>query len=201
VPSRFIVLSLGLALALVAIVSGALNSLAQPQEPETLTCIRDGSFQTTSGTPGPTDVRPPRPQDAQVIPASDDPLSSDGTFGRELYLAVITLPPGECVPFEVTGNQRDGAVIWLVQQGVVHYAWRPVESSLPGATPEVEVGDNIKKDGAIAPLAPRRLYPGDWVTQNRQIEVTYTNIGGESAVLVKAVFAKPEFGGCRGGCK
>jgi hypothetical protein len=53
----------------------------------------------------------------------------------------------------------------------------------------------------MGPLTPRKLYPGDWVSQNRKVAVTLTNVSGESAVILKAVFAKPEGGGCRGGCK
>jgi hypothetical protein len=192
-----IMISLWVVLALLRMVWAVPNSGAADDSQNMVPCLSDDSTPTAPG-PLPIDVRPPGREEAQVIPASDDPNSTDGTFGRELYLAVFTIPPGECVPFEVTGNQRDGAVIWLVQQGVVEFTWEP----FPDTSPVVEVGDNVRTEQLPLPNGqPRLLYPGNWVSQDRQIKVSYTNVGGESAIVLKAVFAKPALGGCHGGCK
>lgn len=205
-PRRVVALSMFFALVLTAVAGIILSSKAQNDEPNTTTCIHDASIQengtieTVVGTPvatdlraaGSLDLRPGDPKHALVMPPNED---------RELYLAVISLPPGECVPFEATGNRRDGAVIWMVQQGVIAYAWRPVGTLTPDATPIIQVGSNIPPVGSIPELTQRRLYPGDWVTQDRQVEVTYTNIGGEDAIILKAVYAKLVLGGCHGGCK
>ena len=155
-PRGAVVILLSIMLSLTTFAGSVLNSMAQSDAGDMLTCIGDDPKATTSLTSAP-DIRPPGREEAQVFPASDNPDSEDGTYGRELYLAVITIPPGECVPFEVVGNHRDGAVIWLVQQGVVSFGWEPI----PNTTPVVEVGDNIRTESAPLPaLTPRLLYPG-----------------------------------------
>src|SRR5688500_4276400 len=62
------------------------------------------------------DVRPPGPRESQIVPAA---AATPGADAHELYLVEIRLQPGECMPYEARGNQKDGAVIWMVQQGIV----------------------------------------------------------------------------------
>ena len=213
---RVLVLSLTVTLVVIASFGAISNSMALSDDVGPLTCIREDPIASVNGTPTPTDVfetgmgipfpidvQPTHELDAQVIPKFDGPgAPKDGTFfGRELYLVVITVPPGECVPLEVTGNHREGAVIWIVQQGSVHFAWQPIASPVSDATPEIELGNNDGPIGMIDPRDPTVLKPGDWISQDRQVEVTYTNVGDEDAIILKAVFAVREGGGCRGGCK
>jgi hypothetical protein len=139
------------------------------------------------------DVRPPGATEAQVPPAVDD--------SRELYLVVITLQPGECMPYDAVGNQKDGAVIWIIQQGVVVYTWKRADDTPADATPVVEVGDNVSTLGRLLDDHQRWLYPGDWVSQDQKVEVTYTNMGSDTAIILKAVWAVPGGGGCGGGCR
>ncbi len=156
------------------------------------------------------DVRPPDPQDSFVIPAQIVPTPG-GTpqtdeAGRELYMVVINLPPGQCMPYEAPGNHKNGAVVWIVQQGKVLYAWEPFPGADPTATPQIVRGDSEGNqddlnDSDDGPGSPQILYPGDWVTQDRQVQVTYRNVGGDTAIVLKAVFAKPSGGGCPGDCR
>jgi hypothetical protein len=144
------------------------------------------------------DVRPPGSEESQIVPAV---AATPGSDERELYLVAITLQPGECMPYEAKGNQKDGAVIWIVEQGIVAYTWRMASDSPPDAMPIVEVGDNRTTRGRLAENSPRRLYPGEWVAQDQRIEVSYTNMGGDTAIIWKAVWAVPDSGGCNGGCR
>jgi len=144
------------------------------------------------------DVRPPGPRESQIVPAA---AATPGADAHELYLVEIRLQPGECMPYEARGNQKDGAVIWMVQQGIVAYTWRMASDSPPNATPIVRVGDTVSSPGRLAENSPRRLYPGDWVAQDQHIEVSYTNLGSDPAIIWKAVWAVPGGGGCNGGCR
>ena len=144
------------------------------------------------------DVRPPGPLSSQIIPAV---AATPGSDTRELYLVVVTLQPGECMPFEAKGNQKDGAVIWIVEQGIVAYTWRMASDPPPNATPIIRFGDTAGTSVKLAANSPRRLYPGNWVAQDQRIEVSYTNMGGDTAIIWKAVWAVPDGGGCNGGCR
>lgn len=159
------------------------------------------------------DVRPPDRADAAVTPVITDDVGGTPTLRvtqEELYLVVITLPPGElgCMPFSALSNQKNGAIIWMVQQGKVLFAWRSDMGAAAGSTPIVARGNlvashNVTPIGTpIAENQPVILYPGDWVIQDRLVDVTYRNVGGESAIILKAVYAEPvrPGGGCGGDC-
>jgi hypothetical protein len=144
------------------------------------------------------DVRPPGLDDAAVVPAAEfaagEPLPA-----RELYLVVITLPPGKCVPYESKGNQKDGAMVLIVQQGTIEYR---ADAYYDGPTPLVVWGDTHGTEGDVTLGTIKRLYPGDWVTHDQQVWFTYRNVGADPAVILKAVWAVQQPGsGCGGGCR
>lgn len=155
------------------------------------------------------DVRPPDRFDAAATPvvvgtsAAGTPIPV--TMDRELYVVVIILPPRGCIPSDAPGNQKDGAVVWLVQQGKVEYIWDQAAQVPSGWTPSVTRGDlagnRIDLDGEAG--VAQTLFPGDWVTQDRKVAASIRNIGGDSAMIVKAVYAKSlgSGGGCGGDCK
>jgi hypothetical protein len=158
------------------------------------------------------DFRPPDPHASRVFPALLDVTPVEGSptphEDRELYLLVISLPPGACVPYAAPGNQKTGAVVWIVQQGKVEFAWRLVNGANPGGMPIIKrgnsatVGDATPITGITAdPGTAQILYPGDWVTQDRQVAVAYRNSGGDTAIILKAVYALPSAGGCPGDCR
>lgn len=151
------------------------------------------------------DVRPPDPLLARVFPvfvsATPGAAPTVEESDRELYLVMVTLPPGACMPYDAPGNQKDGAVIWIVQHGKVQYAWRMASDAPAGVTPVVEIGNSTRNFGKVREGDVKTLYPGDWITQDQRVEVTYRNIGGDSAVILKAVYAMPEGGGCPGDCR
>ncbi|MGH2614821.1 MAG: hypothetical protein ACRDJC_06250 [Thermomicrobiales bacterium] len=146
-----------------------------------------------------SDVRPPGLPEAAVIPAAER-LESEPDPERELYLVVITIPPGECMPSVAKGNQKDGAIVMVVQQGIVEYAWEP---AFEGTSPIVKRGDTDSTvEDSVPPGTPQLLYPGDWITQDQEITFAYRSIGGDPAVILKAVWAVPEEEvGCAGGCR
>jgi hypothetical protein len=162
------------------------------------------------------DIRPPNSQVEFVFPSpvvqtpGGTPVGEDEAH-RELYLVVLNLPPDNCAPFTADGNHKNGAVIWMVEQGKVEYAWEMVADAPPDSTPIIERGDSQGNEvnlngnnpnGEIhGPGEPQILYPGDWVTQDRQVAVNLRNVGGDTAVILKAVFAVPEGGGCPGDCR
>ena len=49
--------------------------------------------------------------------------------------------------------------------------------------------------------SPQPLYPGDWITQDQKVLFSYFNAGSDTAIILKAVWAAPDGGGCGGGCK
>lgn len=222
IPLLFVI-----ALTLSVFAWGAPRSIAQTGTPGTPAgiavndCINPASVGTPtpeSGTgmgspnplPTPTpwweqDVRPPLPNVGRVFPALPSATPFDGSptphYANELYLVVVTLRPGACTPYEAPGNQKNGGVMWMVQQGKVTYAWRRAAGTPAGATPVVEIGNVRRNLGMVQEGEAITLYPGDWITQNQKVEVTWRNVGGDSAVILKAVFAEHTDGGCPGDCR
>lgn len=167
-------------------------------------------MEADTGTPTPganwkeTDVRPPGPDEAIITPAMEK--ATPDAIWRPLYLVEIRLPPGECMPAASEGNQKNGAIVMIVQQGIIEYRWEP---AFLETSPEVLQGDLENKDEDPVPQGlVQTLYPGDWIAQDQDINFAYrnargeTNTGGETAIIVKAVWAVPnsESGG-RGGSK
>ena len=139
------------------------------------------------------DVQPYGASDAFVRPL-------DSEF-QDLYLVVWTIRPGTCVPYTAEGNQKDGAIVLVVQDGVVEYTAEPY---FAGSVAEVTWGHVAGDSNTLSFGVTQTLYPGDWITQNDQVWFTLRAIGGESAVILKAVWAKPPgtgIEGCGGGCK
>jgi hypothetical protein len=155
------------------------------------------------------DVRPANRFDAAVTPVSV--VATPGATptieadDREMYLVVVTLDPDGCIGYNAPANRKDGAVVWMVQQGKVKYAWQEIVSgSMPGITRGDLAGN--RDDISDEPGKAHTLYPGDWVTQDRMVAVSIRNVGSDSAILLKAVYAKSvEFmaggGGCGGNCR
>lgn len=152
------------------------------------------------------DVQPPGQYDASVRPATT--VASTGY--RVLYLVVITLPPDQCMPYSALGNQKDGAIVLMVQQGSIEYQWEPLASGLQESSfPPVVRGDATGlasappggEAGEVLAGTPQTLNTGDWITQNQDVKFSYRNVGSDSAVILKAVWAVDRAGGCGGGCK
>jgi hypothetical protein len=144
------------------------------------------------------DVRPEGVTDAVVIPAAEQAMDEPAPV-RQLSLIVITLPPGHCMPYSALGNQKDGAVILLVQQGHLEFRWQPDPAA--GGMPTVMRGNSGGTLGAVPVDDTQDYYPGDWITLDQQVRFSYRNVGGDSAIVLKAVWAPPIMGGCGGGCK
>lgn len=195
-----VVLGLALALAAVALFTAQPTRESHAQPAEGL-----ASPVAECRVPGESiDVRPFHRAAAVVVPAAPAGATPTAEDGRELYVAVITIPPGGCAPFDWPGNYRDGAVVLLVQQGIVQYVWNPVSED---SAPVVMRGDSAVTDSAQVTPVPagewQVLLPGDWITQDRQVEIEFHNIGGDSAVIVRAAYAfpPPMGAGCGGDCK
>ncbi len=174
--------------------SVALSSAATPEATPAPTPPAELCTETDPGVWMPAiDVRPPRAAAALTRPL-------DVTGDQDLYLVVWTLRPGTCIPYSAEGNQKDGAVILVVQQGIIEYTAQPFGE---GSTAEVRWGHADSEDGTVLDFGTTlTLYPGDWVTQNDQVWFTFQSVGGESAVVLKAVWAKlPPDIGCGGGCR
>jgi hypothetical protein len=133
-------------------------------------------------------------------PASpDDPFPPTLTDQdpQSLYIGVLTLPPDACIDF----RERTGAVILFVQEGSIAYTAREAD------TPEVVITqgdsdgqsiDNIDVElGTVVALRA-----GDWLTQDRPVEFSFRNTGGEDAVISMAIFAAVAAVDerCQGGC-
>jgi hypothetical protein len=161
------------------------------------------------------DVRPTGYLDAAAIlatPVAATPEASPAPATPEpdmVYLVVITLPPGHCMPYSAVGNDKEGAIVMIVQQGIVEYQWEPTEEGILGSAP-VRHGDESghapppykgAADGEVLERVPILLYPGDWIRQNQRVQFSYRNVGGDSAVILKAVWTVYDPGGCGGGCK
>ena len=142
------------------------------------------------------DVRPTGPLDADVVPAAELTTGEPAPV-RHLYLVEIRLPPGGCMPYVSQGNQKDGAIVMIVQQGFILYQWEPIS----GTTPNVKHGDSSGGAATVTAGAPQPLYPGDWITQDQKVLFSYLNAGSDTAIILKAVWAAPDGGGCGGGCK
>jgi hypothetical protein len=151
------------------------------------------------------DVQPPGQYTSSVLPVTT--ALTPGV--RLLYLVVITLPPDQCMPYSALGNQKDGAIVMLVQQGTITFQWEPLETGIEGENPAVERGDATglapAPPGGQAGEVPERtlqtLVPGDWITQNQEVRFSYRNAGSDNAVILKAVWAEDIPGGCGGGCR
>jgi hypothetical protein len=190
---RFIVVAVAFAMVVGVIGSGSTRSLAleasptPPPTPPTEVC--DGT--ETDHWEDEIDVQPFGASDALVRPLD----SAD----QDLYLVVWTIRPGTCIPYTAAGNQKDGAIVLIVQDGVVEYTAEPY---VAGSVAEVQWGHTTGDSDILDFGVTQTLYSGDWVTQNDQVWFTLRAIGGESAVVLKAVWAKPPIeAGCSGGCK
>jgi hypothetical protein len=137
------------------------------------------------------DVEPFGVSDALV-----QPLDSEN---QDLYLVVLTIDPGTCVPYTALGNQKDVAIVLLVQQGVVEFTAEPFEGSAGGVTWGHGADDSARLDFGVT----QTLNRNDWVAQNDRVWFTLRSVGSEPAVIVKAVWALPGGDGhrCGGSCR
>lgn len=164
-------------------------------------------------TPTATPTPPPEecaadPEKTYLRAIDVDPWSGDAaitrpiavTGGQDFYLVAWTVPPGICIPYDAEGNKKDGAVILMVEQGVI--AFRAEEYD-PSSGAEVLWGRPWSDDGSALPVdMPQTLYPGDWVTMSGQVWFTFESVGDEDAVVYKAVWAvPPDDVGVHGGSK
>jgi hypothetical protein len=142
--------------------------------------------------------------DTQLV---EQPLMGSGanvqpadTPGRDLYLVILTLPPGSCVGYG-SHYLHDGAIVWFVQEGEIEFATHPI-GGLPPAT--VTAFDENLNPITISGTSVL-LGPGDWVTLDRAADYTYRNAGTEPAVVLMTVNEVDPFLGfarsCKGGCR
>lgn len=144
------------------------------------------------------DVRPPGSGVAVVMPAAEM-ASPEPDAARQLYLVTITLPVGGCMPFEAGGNQKDGAIVMIVEQGIVQFVWEPAFAE---TTPVITRGDMATGGTPVPRTNPQTLYPGDWITLDQQVTFAYRNTSAEPAIILKAVWADPnDERGLHGGTK
>jgi hypothetical protein len=179
--------------------SPAPSAASQESSPAAATPAADGLC--TPGTPSDwasADIRPAGVNDAVVIPAAEE-ASGEPEPVRQLYLVVVTLPPGHCIPYSALSNQKDGAIVLMVQQGHLTFRWQP-DPAVKG-TPTVMRGNALGTLGSVAANDTQNYFPGDWITLDQRVRFSYRNVGGDSAIVLKAVWATPIVGGCSGGCK
>ncbi len=118
-------------------------------------------------------VEAPHDTSGVVQPAADPTM--------ELWVVVVTLPPGSCVGY----HSHAGAVVLFVQQGTIEYAYRPLTGE-----PDLGVAAGDRQ-GVRIPLSlgtPVLLTPGAWVTQDREVEYTYRNAGEGDAVVALSAY-------------
>lgn len=115
----------------------------------------------------------------------------DVTGMQDLYLVELTIPRGICVPYNAVGNKKAGAIVIIVEQGVIELTAQPY-----GDEPAADVywGHSWSESGTKLNFGDDvvdvvTLYPGDWVTMSDQVWFTYTSVGDEDAVITKAVWA------------
>jgi hypothetical protein len=123
---------------------------------------------------------------------------------RDLYLVIITLGPGKCIPFSSPSNQKDGGVLLILQEGEITFTWQP-HPDAPGAAVEMG-GLNGAEDNPPSAIAPGEEHTlnqrGQWISQDDLIYFTYENRGAFNAVIWKVVWAPPPVAqGCAGDCK
>ena len=139
----------------------------------------------------------PNEADAAVVIPVDSP-------DHKLYLTTWTLEKGTCVPFQADGNQKDGAIILIVQKGAIELRVLPYEE---GTAAEVYWGKDAAYSGTRVDWweegqAPLTLSQGDWVTISDRVWLTFKSDDVEGAVVTKAVWMVPPGGsGCAGSCK
>lgn len=144
------------------------------------------------------DVRPSGSGVAVVMPAAEM-AAAEPDSPRQLYLVTITLPVGGCMPLEAGGNQKDGAIVMIVQQGIVQFVWEPAYAD---TSPVITRGDMATGGTPVPQTNPQTLYPGDWITLDQRVTFAYRNTSAEPAIILKAVWADPnDERGLHGGTK
>ncbi len=128
----------------------------------------------------------------------------DNVDERILYFVTITLEPGKCIPFRSGANQKDGAVILIVNQGNIAYVAEPHADS-PGATVKHGVLDELGAGSStdVAFGAEVQVKPDEWISQDAQVWSTFWNTSkSRDAEIWKVVWAPPvDIEGCGGDCK
>lgn len=130
--------------------------------------------------------------------------TTTGHPDRILYMVVVTLGPGKCLPYGSPANQKDGAVVMIIQQGEISYTAQR-DSSAPAA--EVLIGHPDgpgNHPGTHVDFGSEQHLDvqGEWVSQNDRVWFTIKNTGTEDAVIWKVVWADPPPPeGCGGDCK
>ena len=122
---------------------------------------------------------------------------------RVLYMFVLTLGPGKCIPYISPANQRNGAVILIVQSGEIEFT---AQASTNAPTAHVYFGDQVGPGAHPATALPfgttQHVGPNEWVSQDDRVWFTLKNPSTTNdAVIWKVVWANlPEDEGCGGDC-
>jgi hypothetical protein len=161
--------------------------------PEICTPTEFAGFETVS-------EKPPGKEEWMVRPLDPSPDAPT----RLLYLVVITLEPGKCIPYASLANQKDGAIVLIVHEGEIEFTAQ-LNANVPAA--QVYFG-NLGGPGEdpgtpVAFGTTVTVVPDEWVSQDDQVWFTYKNPSAtEDAVIWKVVWADPvPLQGCGGDCK
>jgi hypothetical protein len=143
---------------------------------------------------------PPGKEEWEVLPL-DQPTEPPE---RILYLVVITLGPGKCIPYASPANQKNGAIVLVVQSGEIEFT---AQASTDAPTAKVYFGD---PDGpgenpgtSFMFGTTKHVGPNQWVSQDDRVWFTYKNPSTvDDAVIWKVVWAdRVPDEGCGGDCK
>lgn len=129
-------------------------------------------------------------------------ISAAGAAG--LYLTEVSMPPESCMNVALREN---GLMVFFVVSGNVVYEARG-SGTIPDGT-EIKTGDSAGSatpDETVVPGVGSTqgqqvvLGEGDWLTQNRALNVVVHNLGPDPAILFVAVHGATPGGYDCGGC-
>ncbi|MGH2615916.1 MAG: hypothetical protein ACRDJC_11795, partial [Thermomicrobiales bacterium] len=160
-----LVITLSVLAGLIGLAPPEFHALARAQEPAGELCSAEEIAAGETSI-----VEMPQGTGGIVIP-EDAP-------DRLLYVVMVTLPPGTCVPY----HAHDGALSLFVHEGTLEYAAR---TQGPG---QVVIGDQAANRFEVASESPVLVETGSWVTQAAPVEYTYRNAGPDDAVVAIAAF-------------
>jgi hypothetical protein len=119
---------------------------------------------------------PAHENEAAVIPHIGAPPGD-----KDLYLVVLTLPPGACLPY----RYRTGAVVIVVQKGTILYQGHFTDAKVVKGDNDGDPADDV----TVTTDTPIPLTAGEWITQDREMWFTFRNDGAGDAIVSVAVYA------------
>lgn len=182
-------INVGLAAGFISAIS--MHAAGLPGQPPEVEGCDDDAYAKVKTVPDPESSK-----EGVVVPV--------GSGGEALYLVVLTLPNGSCLPYRF----RQGGVVIFVQEGMVKYTAHftndePVVRKGKSNGSETDIVE-IKPDNlAVDPDKEVTLGKNEWITQDRGIWYTLVNDSGAEAVVSVASYADPPWDDdpCSGGCR